>query len=120
LPHSKVVYSGHYYFDSDHSGLYASGSGPPTDAQVTADVTPFFNWCQGHSVICYEGEFGVPNTAEWQPSLAHFLNLTRQYNIWWTQWAGGDIYSSATTLQPTSSYTIDQLQMKTIRDFLDQ
>lgn len=118
LPYSKVVYSGHYYFDSDHSGIYASGATPPSDAQVTADVTPFFSWCQNRNVICYEGEFGVPNTIEWQASLLHFLDLTKKYSLWWTQWAGGDIYSSATTLQPTSSYTLDQLQMTTIRGFL--
>jgi hypothetical protein len=118
LPFPKVVYSGHYYFDSDHSGLYASGGTPPTDAQVTADVTPFFSWCQRHEQICYEGEFGVPNTAEWQAPLLHYLDLMHQYNMWWTQWAGGDIYSSSTTLQPTSSYTLDRLQLTTIRAFL--
>lgn len=118
LAFSKVVYSGHYYFDSDHSGIYASGSTPPTDAQVSSDVAPFFNWCQRRGLICYEGEFGVPNTSEWQASLAHFLDLARNNNIWWTQWAGGDIYSSATTLQPTNSYTTDRLQMTTIQNFV--
>jgi hypothetical protein len=119
LPYPKVVYAGHYYFDSDHSGLYAAGSVPPTDTQVAADVTPFFSWCQSRKLTCYEGEFSVPNIAEWQEPLTHFLELTRQYSIWWTQWAGGDIYSSATTLQPISSYSLDQLQMKTIRSFLE-
>lgn len=119
LYYPKVVYSGHYYFDADHSGIYAPGSTPPTDAQVAADVTPFFSWCQSHSLICYEGEFGVPNTAEWQPPLAYFLGLTRQYSLWWTQWAGGDIYSSVTTLQPTNSFMTDQLQMETMKNFLD-
>lgn len=120
LSTSKIVYSGHYYFDADHSGLYAQGSVPPTDSSVSADVEPFFQWCQAKNAVCYEGEFGVPNTSEWQAALSHFLGLTKQYSIWWTQWAGGDIYSSATTLQPSNSFTTDQLQMTTIQNFLQQ
>jgi hypothetical protein len=118
LPYSKIVYSGHYYFDGDHSGLYGPGATPPSNEVVRDDVVPFFAWCQDRKLICYEGEFGVPNTAEWQPSLRYFLSLTKQYNIWWTQWAGGDIYSSPTTLQPTNSFTTDRLQMTTLQQFL--
>lgn len=115
----KVVYSGHYYFDSDHSGTYA-GSSPPPAASVTDEVTPFFDWCKTKQVPCYIGEFGVPNTSEWQPIMTHFLSLMKQHNIWWTQWAGGDLYSSVTTIQPTNSFTADRLQMTTIRHFLTQ
>lgn len=117
---SKVVYSAHYYFDSDHSGFYPESSHAPTDSWIDNDVKPFFEWCQNRKVVCYEGEFGVPNTSEWQPALRHFLDLMKQYNIWWTQWAGGDMYASQTTLQPTNSFTTDRLQMDTIDKFLSQ
>ncbi|HKX23645.1 MAG TPA: cellulase family glycosylhydrolase [Candidatus Saccharimonadales bacterium] len=120
LPYSKVVYSGHFYFDSDHSGLYPNSSTPGSLSSVSAELEPFFRWCQERKQICYIGEFGVPNTPQWQPAIMHFLHLTKQYNIWWTQWAGGDIYSSPTTMQPTNSFLTDTLQMLTIRSFLDQ
>lgn len=118
LRYSKVVYSGHFYFDSDHSGLYPSGSSPGALAGVVAELEPFFAWCQSRKQICYIGEFGVPNTPQWQPALTQFLTLAHRYDIWWTQWAGGDIYSSPTTMQPTNSHTTDMLQMITIRSFL--
>lgn len=120
LTNSKIVYSAHYYFDSDHSGFYGPGTSAPTSSWVSNDVEPFFQWCQGRKVICYEGEFGVPNTSEWQPALQQFLGLMKQYSIWWTQWAGGDMYASPTTLQPTNSFTTDRLQMTTIDNFLKQ
>jgi len=69
-------------------------------------------------VPCYIGEYGVPNTSKWQPTLTHILNLMHTYSIASTQWAGGTLYSSITTLQPTSSFTVDRLQMTTILDFL--
>lgn len=120
LPYSKVVYSGHFYFDSDHSGLYPGGSAPGTLDSISAELEPFFQWCQARKQICYIGEFGVPNAPLWQPALTHFLELTQKYDIWWTQWAGGDIYSSPTTMQPTNSFLTDTLQMLTIRSFLDR
>ncbi|MGD8374035.1 MAG: cellulase family glycosylhydrolase [Candidatus Woesebacteria bacterium] len=118
LSPQKVVYSGHYYFDSDHSGIYSDPT-TPSNEQIAADVTPFFDWCSKNQALCYIGEFGVPNTSTWQPSLAYFLQTMENYNIWWTHWAGGDLYSSVTSIQPTESFTIDQMQMDTIEPFLD-
>lgn len=119
LSPEKVVYSGHYYFDSDHSGMYGDGE-VKTNESIDSDVSPFFDWCTNQKALCYIGEFGVPNTAEWQPALKHFLQQMQDHNIWWTQWAGGDLYSSITSLQPTSSFTLDTLQMETIAPFLSQ
>jgi hypothetical protein len=118
LSPQKIVYSGHYYFDSDHSGTNYGSSTPQSAAAVSAEVTPFFQWCNDKLVACYMGEFGVPNTSQWQPIMTDFLGMMKQHNIWWAQWAGGDLYSASTTLQPTSSYTVDRLQMTTISDFL--
>lgn len=115
---AKVIYSGHYYFDSDHSGVYADNN-TPSDSLVISEVTPFFSWCNNRRVYCYIGEYGVPNTSIWQASMTNFLNLMHQYGISSTQWAGGNAYSSITTLQPTSSFTVDRLQMTTIQNFLN-
>ena len=120
LKYSKVVYSGHYYFDQDHSGFYAVGSSPRTNEQITAEVEPFFAWCKDQKQICYIGEFGVPNTPEWQPAMTHFMKLMKQYDIWWAQWAGGNTYSSQTTMQPTNAFATDQLQMTTIESFVKE
>lgn len=114
----RTIYSGHYYCDDNHCGSYADAFASTNNTNITNDVTAFFAWCQNRGVKCLLGEYGVPNTSDWQVCLTTLLSLCNTYNVWATQWAAGDWYGSPTTLEPTSSHTVDRLQMTEIVKYL--
>lgn len=113
-PANKLIYSFHYYFDDDHSGTFPIAFKSSNESRISDEVAPVMSWAQGRGLRVHCGEYGVPNTAEWQVCLTTFLGLCNLYNVWANHWAAGDPYTSTTTLQPTSNYTIDRLQMAVV------
>src|SRR5258706_4702 len=115
----KTYYSFHYYFDSDHSGTYASGYQASSLTNISPDVTPICQWAQANSVPLFCGEYGTPNDDNnWLAVLETFLGILDTHSVAATHWAMGDFYTSVTTLQPTSSYTTDRLQMQALLNHL--
>lgn len=117
LPTPKVIYSVHYYPDADHSGTFTNPTVRST-ASVIAEITPPFSWAASRGVPMLLGETGVPATAVWQPVLEQIYDSADTFAVWVTYWAGGDGYSSITTIQPTFNPTVDKLQMAIVGDHL--
>lgn len=117
LPTPKVIYSVHYYPDVDHSGSFNDDT-VRSIASVIAEVTPPFSWAAAHGVPMYLGETGVPAESKWQDVLEEIYTLADAYSVWVTYWAAGDQYTSTTTIQPTSNFTIDKLQMAVVGEHL--
>jgi len=112
-PYNLITYSFHYYFDNDHSGSYQQSFAESNNTAIGPDLTPMLAWAANNLVNLHCGEYGVPNTAEWQVCLTTFFTLMNQYKVWTNHWAAGDSYTSITTLQPTGSSPnyVDRLQM---------
>lgn len=117
LPTPKVIYSVHYYPDVDHSGSFTDPT-VRTIASVIAEITPPFSWAASKGVPMLLGETGVPATTVWQPVLEQIYDSADSFGVWVAYWAGGDAYSSITTIQPTSNFTVDKLQMAVVGDHL--
>ncbi|MEO6692952.1 MAG: cellulase family glycosylhydrolase, partial [Saprospiraceae bacterium] len=114
---AKVAYTGHYYFDADHSGSYTNPA-VPTTATVTSEVTPALIWAKNKGVPFLVGEVGWKNDTTWDAVATHFYNLCDQYGAWVTYWAAGNLYSSVTSIQPTATYTVDAQQMAIVQSHL--
>ncbi len=110
---AKVVYAPHYYFDTDHSGTYATNT-LPSNATVLSEAQPFFTWAKNRSIPAAVLEYGVPANSVWYPTLEYFMSLMDQYGVWGTYWAAGDLYTSITSIQPSANYTVDSGQMATV------
>lgn len=117
---SKTIYSAHSYWDSDHSGTYSGGWDSDNRlANMHEEVIPFMEWCQDQGVLCFIGEFGTPSDDDrWLSSLYTFYKYMDDYGVWGaTYWALGDAYSSTTSIQPTSSYTVDLRTMQVAESY---
>lgn len=127
---NKLYYSFHYYFDSDHSGSYTganwslSGSGLSVYAggnylETVAQWAISNNVLVDGNLAIFMGEYGVPNNDEgYFSALNDFMNVMDAYKIAGCHWAGGQWYSSPTTLSPTSTYTVDRGQIKILTKHL--
>jgi len=113
-PKNKLCYSFHYYFDDDHSGTYPIAFKTSNNTNIPSEAAPMMQWAVSKGVNLHCGEYGVPNQSSWLVCLTTFLDLCNQYNVWTNHWAGGDPYTSPTTIQPTNSYTTDRLQMSVV------
>lgn len=117
-PENNIIYSAHYYFDSDHSGTFTSGWYDNALKRMHDEVLPFMEWCKAKGVTGYVGEFGVPSDDDrWLAVVYQFLKYCDDYQLWTTAWAMGPQYSSITTLQPTSNYTVDRHWMSVLASF---
>lgn len=109
---NRIVYSFHYYFDSDHSGSYPNGFDSNTYfTRLESDLLPIMQWAKLKNVRLHCGEFGTPNNdTRWLDCLEKFLNMCDEYNVWANHWAMGDAYiGPATSMQPTNN--VDTKQM---------
>ena len=117
LFNERILYAGHYYFDPDHSGDYNDFT-IPSEETVKYEIKPFLLWCSQNKKPCYIVGYGAPNGSIYTSILDYFLSLLDQYEAWATYWAAGNSLSSITTLQPTSSYNVDRLNITTVTNHL--
>lgn len=112
----KSMISAHYYFDSNYSGTYGQAYSGTNLTRIPTDILPILNWGKAKGVPVFFGEYGSPNTLTsdailWQACLEAFLTLLDGYNNnIATYWAAGNGYTGILTVQPSSSYTVDQPQ----------
>lgn len=138
---NKLYYSWHYYFDSDHSGQYA-GSNESLDGSGLSVFTggdyleTLAQWTINRNLLIngkpaiFIGEYGVPNETVsiggsikrtdqgYISALNDFMNVMDKYGVAGCHWAGGQWYSSATSLTPGNNYTQDRDQMLIISKHL--
>lgn len=118
-PAKKLIYSFHYYFDSDHSGSYSDAYSNTFFTRIDTDLSALFAWAQANKITLHCGEYGVPNTDDrWLDILEKFLTLCDRYGVWTNHWAAGDFYTSPTSLQPgNDTYgnpSVDANQMRVV------
>lgn len=134
---NKLYYSWHYYFDSNHGGSYSGAnawfSGSGLDVRAGGDyLETVAQWAENRSLLIdgnpaiFVGEYGVPNNTipnggdfshddeGYLTALNDFMTVMDMYKIAGCHWAGGQWYSSATSLDPSSNYTVDRGQMKIV------
>lgn len=110
-PLSKVIFSGHYYLDDDHSGIYADINDIKDIGDMIDELTPVFSWAQSKGVPYLLGETGWPDNDEWDAVGEALYDLADQYSVWITYWAAGVLYDAVTTIQPEDDYATDKHQM---------
>lgn len=92
-PYNIVVYSFHYYFDSDHSGSYPVGYQSLSLDNIYPDVEPVLKWAQERGVRSHIGEYGTPSDdTRWLTVLTRFLDLCTLYQTDTNYWAAGWVH----------------------------
>lgn len=117
-PSGKVVISGHYYPDDDHSGRFQTAYQASHLTRIESEFRPTLKWCQDNNVIFFMGEIGVPaDDADYTNCLRACLQVMTEYGqVWVSPWAMGDHYDAPTALDPTD----DSEVMDVYNDFSDQ
>jgi Cellulase (glycosyl hydrolase family 5)/Chitobiase/beta-hexosaminidase C-terminal domain len=110
---NKVVLSGHYYFDGDHSGSYTLPFTNTDLTRINGEMSPTLTWCQNNNVPFLLGETGVPpNDTNYVNCMSAALSLLASFpNVWVSFWAMGNFYSSATAIVPTANTLFNTLAL---------
>ena len=90
-PSNLIVYEAHQYFDDNHSGAYNqsyAGEGAYPDVGVDR-LQPFLTWLTAHGYQGMIGEFGAPDTAEWNEVSERFAASAADAGMPVIIWAGG-------------------------------
>jgi aryl-phospho-beta-D-glucosidase BglC (GH1 family) len=122
-PSNKVMVSFHYYQDTDRSGTYVTAWSSTLRTRIPSDILTALKWGNANGIPLYMGEYGVPNgttsdALNWQADLETLLQYMDEYGVYGSHWAGGSGYTAATTIEPTSNYTVDVEQMPIIQRHL--
>lgn len=113
---NKIMYEAHYYADAGDGGSYpqsyatyntaaVSAGYASLSAKVTADLTPWLNWCQTNNVPGLLGEIGWPKTtdsASWNAIGEQIYDMLDTYGISSLYWATGEWWGTTYNL---SAYT---------------
>lgn len=114
-PLNKIIYEGHYYADAgdgtypnsytsyNTAAIGAGYSGVP--AKVTAELTPWLNWCQTNNVPGFLGEVGWPksvDSASWNAIGELIYDMLDTYSISSAYWSTGEWWGTGYNL---SAYT---------------
>lgn len=118
-PSNRTLLSFHYYQDTDHSGQYSGSWDSSLRTRINSEVLPALEWARSNDTLIFIGEIGVPDDdANWLADLGTLYQIFDSFGVYVTYWAGGAYYSAVTSVQPTSSYTVDKAQMSTIAGHL--
>lgn len=142
---NNIVFSGHLYFDNNHSGTYTSAEATtPNDfdntvARMITDTDQFKTWLTTYNKNGHIGEFNAPNTPIWQEVVRRFMlrlkpggAVDMPFHLWGMWPIGFDGSTSATgnanvndlnrvsTTWATGYATGEEMQaMKTLKAVID-
>lgn len=121
-PSNKTMVEWHGYFD-DNSGSYTTSWDATTSANLVSYIQPVLLWGIAKNVPLYFGEFGVPATttsdaAKWRTDLETFYETIDAYPNNIATYFAGQFGTTSLSIQPTSNYTVDALQMPIVQKHL--
>jgi endoglucanase len=115
---NNFAFEAHQYFDTDGSGSHTT-----CDAGVgAARLQVFTTWLRTHGYKGFLGELAGANNAGCLSDVTAALDHVKANNdvyLGWSWWAAGPWWGGYIfTLEPTSNFTVDALQMAWLQPYL--